>query len=333
MILGTAAYMSPEQARGQTVDKRTDIWAFGCVLYEMLTGRTAFGGATMVDTLGAVLNQEPDWTALPDSLPAAVRRLLRRCLEKDPKRRLHDIADARIELDDARDDSVAPQASVDAPRSRRRTLALVVVLGLGTLALAGVMYLPRVTPDVPTVRMTILPPPGVSTAARGTPAQHIAISPDGRRLAFAAADENGRIALWVRPLDQLEAHALPGTDDANYPFWSPDSRSIAFFAQGKLKRIDATGGAVNTLCDAGQAAFAIGRHLESGWRHCLHKPLSGQQTGRIYRVSAAGGERALVRRLTPRTVRALFIAVLPARRPALSLHGRADCPATGWDLR
>src|SRR5579864_583483 len=210
-ILGTADYMSPEQARGQAVDKRTDIWAFGCVCYEMLTGRAVFAGATMTDTLAAILDQEPDWALLPEALPASIRRLLQRCLEKDPKRRLHDIADARIELDDAREvratTSSGPHTPAAPSRSRRWLLALVAIVSLGTLTSTLIVYLQRAPVEARAFRTTILPPANVSTAARGAPAQHLAISPDGQRLAFAAADANGRIQLWVRPLDELDARA------------------------------------------------------------------------------------------------------------------------------
>jgi hypothetical protein len=258
----------------------------------------------MTDTLAAILDQEPDWTTLPEALPATIRRLLQRCLEKDPKRRLHDIADARIELDDARGvPATTPSASHTSaaqPRSTQWLLALVALVSLGTLSLATLVYLERAPADARAFRMTILPPANVSTEVLA-PAQRLAISPDGQRLAFVAADLNGRIQLWVRPLDELDGRALPGTEDAAYPFWSPDSRFLAFYAQGKLKRIDVTGGPALTLCDAGPARYALGGTWNREGVILFASILTGQPTaGALYRVSASGGARTAVTTLDPK---------------------------------
>jgi Tol biopolymer transport system component len=244
VILGTVAYMSPEQARGKVVDKRTDIWAFGCVLYEMLTGRAPFPGETISDTIAATLEREPLWTALPHATPAGIRRLLRRCLEKDPKRRLHDIADARIELDDP----------LTAPAGEARALSWIdrgrvawARFGVALLAVAVLMvptafYLRRATPEPLVVRFEIPTPP---TSDPGS----FALSADGRQLAFVARAE-GTPRLWLRPLDRVTAQVLGGTEGASYPFWSPDDKAIGFFADGKLKRVDLGGGAPQVLANA-----------------------------------------------------------------------------------
>ena len=258
MILGTAAYMSPEQARGRAVDKRTDIWAFGCVLYEMLTGRAVFTGDTLSDTIAAILDREPHWKALPEHTPSSVRRLLRRCLEKDPKRRLPDIADARLEIDeaettpsDARDAGQTVSSGIARVRTRERVgwiIAAACLTGLvATLAFNRAGSGDRMPADIPSYSTSIVLPAGVSLWS-GNPPGRFVLSPDGRRLAMVASDSTGRSMLWVRPLDSRVAQALGGTEGATYPFWSADSRFIAFLAQNKLKKIGVAGGEVVTLC-------------------------------------------------------------------------------------
>ena len=262
VILGTAAYMSPEQARGQAVDKRTDIWAFGCVLYEMLTGRRAFDGEDVSDTLAFILTKEPDWSAVPSQTPAAIRRLLRRSLEKDRKRRLQDIADARLEIDEALTtpgQSAATGALSVAKRKGpfgniRLAWTLAAVALIGALAAGAVAYLDRTPNDTRTLRFSVFPPDGwrvntVLMPSTGSTAP-LAVSPDGQSLAFLARNAEGRNQLWVRTLDTLAARALAGTDGASSPFWSPDSRWLGFFAQGQLKKIDITGGPPFTICEA-----------------------------------------------------------------------------------
>jgi serine/threonine-protein kinase len=261
MILGTAAYMSPEQARGKVVDKRADVWAFGCVLYEMLTGRAVFAGETISDTVAAILDREPEWGALPARTRAGIGHLLRRCLDKDPKHRLRDIGDARIEIEEALttpsvDARAASLPSVDTTRSRR---ALPWALAFGAAAIAVAVLVPWSSSP------TLLPPaPLRLTADLGADASlatavgqnvtigaSVALSPDGGLFAFVAQKfSNGAPQLYVRRLEQLQATPLAGTEEAASPFFSPDSQWIAFFAQGKLKKIPVTGGAVVTLCDA-----------------------------------------------------------------------------------
>ena len=283
MIVGTAAYMSPEQAKGKPVDKRTDIWAFGCVLYELLTGRRAFAGEDVADFIAAVLTKEPDWALLPPAMPPRLVELLKRCLTKDVRERLRDIGDARQEINNAitnpateRDSSVA----VRTPRRRRLAgVATWMVLGglLGAAALAawlfslGVIPIRKIPQNAPVTRFSIPVPKGAASPQ---------ISPDGRLLAFVGLDVPRQI--WVRPLDALEARPLPGTDDARNPFWSPDSRFLGFFAQGKLKKVDLTGGPPVTLCDAPEG-------LGGAWSRDDVIVFAPRSAGRIQKVSAAGG--------------------------------------------
>ncbi len=233
-ILGTAAYMSPEQARGKSVDKRADIWAFGVVLYEMVTGQRLFNGDTVSDTLASVLKEQPEW----DRVPIQVERLLRSCLEKDSKLRLRDIGDAKLLLQDRS----ASTRSVEIRRSAWIAWSLVALFFVSTAAVAVVHF--RVTPaQARTLRFQVAPPEKSTIGA-------FRLSPDGRYLAMIAIEGSTRSRLWVRPLGSLDAQPLPGTDGANFPFWSPDSAFIGFTAQEKLKKIAVTGGPPQILCDA-----------------------------------------------------------------------------------
>ena len=230
IILGTAAYMSPEQARGRPVDRRSDVWAFGVLVYEMLTGRHLFEGETVSDVLAAVLTREPDWPALPPETPAGLRRLLRRCLERDPKRRLRDVADARLDLDDA------PPAGPDERPGResgRRTRATgrwvaAIVAGMLVGALAGGLAARRLgrAPADRVVRLA-LPLTTGSDAIQQT--SGIAVSPDGTRVVFRSTG-GGRRGLFIRSLDALEPLPIPGSEGGYGPCFSPDGQSVAFFS-------------------------------------------------------------------------------------------------------
>jgi serine/threonine protein kinase len=314
LVAGTPAYMSPEQARGERVDQRADVWAFGCVLYEMLAGQRAFGGTTISETLGAVLEREPDWQALPQTVPHGIRRLLRRCLEQDPNRRLHHMADARIEIEDAgrqgADDSPATPAR---PRYRDHMIA-----GLAAaLAIAGAVVFVRSAPEQLETRIVDITTPWASDPSS------FALSPDGRRLAFVG-DYQGQPTLWVRPLDAAEAQPLPGTQGARRPFWSPDSRSIGFFAASDLKRIDARGGTPQTVTSiiAGTAAAwgAGGNILFSG---IMSRTISPSPTG-LMRVNAAGGEADIVTRPVAKSTGHGYPQFLPGGRQFLFFAAGAD---------
>jgi hypothetical protein len=248
MVLGTAAYMSPEQARGHPADKRSDVWAFGCVLYELLAGKRAFEGAEISDTMAAVLRAEPNWASLPSQMPEPITTLLKRCLDKDHKRRLRDLGDARLELDDAqRPSGGTASAGALGQRARLGWLTAVAVLSLVVLALAATLaaWATRAAPAAAEVRLNI-DTPGVSDPSD---LASLAVSPDGLNVAFVAAVD-GQPHVWVRPLDSVTSRPLPGTAGAYLPFWSADSRSVAFYADGSLKRIDLAGGLVRPLAKA-----------------------------------------------------------------------------------
>jgi Tol biopolymer transport system component len=286
VILGTAAYMSPEQARGKSVDKRTDIWAFGCVLYELLTGKQAFHGDDISETLAAVIKDAPKL----DKIPAQVRRLLKACLEKDRNKRLRDIGDAWRQLEE-------PTAAF-APLAVRRSWIWPVVAGLLLLLVlgAGGAYFLR-PPSAPErlAKLTIPPPEGATfvNVALGAP---VSVSPDGRTVAFVAV-KSGQQQVWLRPIDSLEAHAIPGTDGGAYVFWSPDSRSLCFAVQGKLKRIEVAGGPAQALADTSSSP---GSGATAAWNADSKILFSLSASSNLYLVPAAGGERSEATKLDAR---------------------------------
>jgi len=257
LILGTAAYMAPEQARGGVVDKRADIWAFGVVLYEMLVGRSLFAGDTVSDTLAGVLKTQIDLEHLPAGTPMAVRRLLRQCLERDPKNRLRDIGDARIVIDEIRSgvEAVEVDASAPAPAARRGRFLwpAVLVVAVAGAALAGRLTASRETPRAPQ-RFAVTVSADQEIAASGDAL--LAFSPDGGTLVFPG-HSGGRRFLFRRELASREAAPIPGTDDAQAPFFSPDGRWIGFAANGKLWRIAVEGGRPQQIGDAQGAGGGV----------------------------------------------------------------------------
>jgi hypothetical protein len=300
MILGTAAYMSPEQARGKPVDKRADIWAFGAVLYEMLTGQRAFAGDEISDTLAFVITREPDWSALPPDTPPPIHRLLRRCLEKDRKRRLADVADARFELDEAVrpgpvvDPNAAAKVTID-QRSAGRWLPWSLAAAATLLAVvAFALWAPwRIPPARTALRLTVDFGADISLVANA--AATLALSPDGTALAFVGQPQSGEPRLYVRRLNQLNATPLERTDGAAAPFFSPDGQWIAYFAEGKLKKMPVNGGASIALCDV--SAPRGGAWADDGT--IVFAPAS---TSSLFRVSAAGGKPEPTTKLAQREV-------------------------------
>ena len=277
MIMGTAGYMSPEQAAGQTVDRRADIWAFGVVLWEMLSGQRLFSGDTVAHTLAAVLQTAIDFDKM--TAPAPIKNLLRRCLDRDVKNRLQWIGEARIAIQKylANPTSVPDVTQSALSRSRVGWVAWGVA-GLAIVCVLGLSFVHfRETPPSEQLRYTVAAP-------EGSIVHSFAISPNGRSLVIAAIIGEKR-QLWLRPMDALQAQPMPGTEDATYPFWSPDSRYIAFFAQGKLRKVAASGGPAQSLCDA-----LDGRG--GSWNRedvIVFSPEGGTSAHNLQRVPAAGG--------------------------------------------
>ncbi len=291
IILGTAAYMSPEQAKGKSVDRRGDVWAFGVILFEMLTGRQLFSGETASETLAAVIMKEPDLNSLPPNTPAPIRQLVRRCLTRDPRQRLRDIGEARIAINDflaypvgaaTESTSSAAVAAVQQPAWRRALPWAFASLAAAIAALA--LWGPWRAPSEPhqPMRLTaeIGAPASLTTAGWGPPA---IVSPDGKRYVFnALTDSDQKIRLYVRQRDQLLATPLAGTENARSPFFSPDGEWIGFFADGKLKKIAAQGGAVVTLCNTSN-------DRGGAWAEDRTIILAASNREGLSRVSEAGG--------------------------------------------
>jgi eukaryotic-like serine/threonine-protein kinase len=278
VILGTAAYMAPEQARGLPTDRRADIWAFGVVLYEMIAGKRPFQGEDLTETLASVVRDKPDLS----TVPSEVRRLLERCLEKDPKKRLRDISGVALllELQTAHRESK--------PAKWPWAVAAVAVLGLAAL---GAIHFREAPPPAQAVQFSLEAPGDAQFANRYG---GYAPSPDGRYVIVTARPMQGSTnMLWLRPLDSLTARALPGTEGGNMPTWSPDSKSIAFEANGELKRIEITGGAALTLCDATASPVT-----QTGTWNREGVILFGGNDG-LHRVSASGGGAALLTKVDP----------------------------------
>jgi eukaryotic-like serine/threonine-protein kinase len=321
MILGTAAYMSPEQAGGKVADKRSDMWSFGVVLMEMLTGRRPFEGDTISHVLAGVLKDEPDWTTLPPDTPTPIRRLLRRCLEKDPKRRLDSAAAARLDIEDA---LTTPTEARSAPASRRPAL-LWAVAGAASIAtaIAALIWLrPGPLPPLQPSRFAIVPPPAQMLAA-SVDGRSLMISRDGARLVYLAGAPP---RLMVRAIDQLEARALPGVVYAFTPFLSPDGRWVGFSSGGELRKISINGGASVALCRAG--AGVIGASW--GDDDTIVFATGDTSTG-LLRVSAAGGDPTVITRpdsAAGETDHA-FPSVLPGGRGVLFTVTAAGGAATG----
>ncbi len=293
-IMGTAPYMSPEQARGRAVDRRSDVWSFGVVLYECLTGISPFQGETATDSFGAILHRDADLSLLPPETPPMVRHVLRRCLERDRNERFRDIGDVRIELERGGESSI--DASVGAPGRRMGSARLALWTTAALTVGAGatlVAVRPLARPSAGEVVIaSIDPAPGTTVITVGDVSGPAVISPDGRLVAFSARVGAGEQTLWLRPIDRAEPESLRGTESAMFPFWSPDSRSIGFFADGRLRRIDLSTRAARTLCDA--PGGRGGAWLEGGV--IVFSP--GFQTP-LHRVDAGGGASTPLTTLDP----------------------------------
>jgi Tol biopolymer transport system component len=294
MLMGTAGYMSPEQARGHSVDKRTDIWAFGIILYEMITGKRPFDGQSIPDVLAATLNEGPDLTRVPQR----IRRLLGSCLEKDPKRRLRDIGDWTLLLDD---DAPAKPAEV---KSKLLWATVSIALLLATTAFT--LYFLSSKAPTPETFLDLATPPTADPAS-------FALSPDGRSVAFIASSE-GPSRLWVRSLDSTTARPLPDTEGASNPFWSPDGRSVGFYASSRLKRIDLAGEKSQMLL-----AEAAIRRPQATWSDDGVILFTSGETGALVSIPASGGaitpvtkvvnhRRHFAPRFLPRSRKFLFAA-------------------------
>jgi hypothetical protein len=274
MLMGTAGYMSPEQARGKPVDKRADIWAFGVVLYETLTGQRLFDGETVSDTLAHVLTKQPDW----EQVPAKVRRLLQACLQKDPKQRLQAIGDWKLLLAEDAPVAAAPALS----RSRVSWVAWSVAAVLAVVSAVALWAPWRKPPAVPDVKRYQIPMKG---SVAGAPFLEFAVSPDGRNLAYIT--RGAAIQLWIQSLDSIEPRALFALENTGggapvFPFWSPDSQTIAFVSGTKLRKVNISGGTPQTICDVSRANITAGSWNRDG----VMLVSSG---GTILRVSDAGG--------------------------------------------
>ncbi len=309
VVMGTIGYMSPEQVRGQKVDHRSDIFAVGVILYEMLSGQRAFTGDSAVEVMNAILKEEPPELAETNAkISPALDKIVRRCLEKNPERRFHSAHDLGFALEALSAPSSSNAAAVQTPDARlakrsswRERVAWLAAGVLALIALAlGVTYFNRPASDARVVRLAFAPPE--SLAFDNGLNDYVVVSPDGQKLVFTGRSADGKRQLWVRLLDAGEATPMPGTDDPVNPFWSPDNRSIGFGSQGKLKRIDLAGGRPQTLCDAPN--FRGGTWSRAGV--IIFTPNVGSG---LFQVPATGGEPKSV--ISPDPARREFAYLTP----------------------
>jgi serine/threonine protein kinase/Tol biopolymer transport system component len=302
VILGTAAYMSPEQAKGKTVDRRTDVFAFGCILYEMLTGRPAFDGDDVTEILGAVVRLEPDWSRLPANTPQRIQDLLRFCLEKNVKNRRGTATDVRLDIEAAAKEVAAPRESSSTSRGGRPLLAWVLAAALVVAVVGFAISYFRSSPVLPVIRFKVqAPPESIFTLGSG---MLMEISPDGRYLAFLATPAGKPPQLFIRALDEVEARPIPGIATAARPFWSPDSRYVAYGAEGQLKKVDVSGGSPQLICN-------ISGNLVSGaWGRDAILFSSAGSNG-LLRVSPDGGNPSPLTTLAAGETQHVVLSFLP----------------------
>ena len=306
VVLGTPTYMSPEQVQGQRADRRSDIWAFGAIVYEMLAGQPAVGGQSTVEVMSNVLTTEPDWSALPSDTPPIVLSLLRRTLQKEPGRRLRDVADARFQIEEALNGPFVAAAPAVPHRER--------LLWLSGLAVAVIIALSlwstrEQNPDAAELRLDVTTPPTTRPHA-------IAISPDGQTLAFAAMSE-GTSRLWLRRLSDTAARVLPGTENGTWPFWSPDGRAIGFSVESDLKRVDVETGTVQTIAPYGSI-------LGGAWLADGSILVTANAASPLARIAANGGSASPVTQVTTLSFGHRFAQPLPDGRHFLFFAGGPD---------
>jgi len=323
VLLGTAAYMSPEQARGKAVDKRADVWAFGCTLYEMLTGTRPFSGTTSTEILATIIKDDPDWEILPAQIPDGVRRLLRRCLTKDPRDRLHDIADARIEIEvlGAHGHLLREPIPFTAKTAVWHRVLPWGVAAVAVLVAVGNQLLVQAPSTEPTprpVRRTMIALPDsepvalAESAPLGVGRPSLALSPDGNTLVYVAR-VNGETHLSLRAMDKYETGSIPGTEGAFNPFFSPDGRWVGFFTETKLKKVGIPGEQVVTLCEARNPVG--GSWSREGWVY-----FADRFGAEILRVSANGGPPESIRE------KGSWPRLLPNQRFLLVTQGHVFAP-------
>ena len=302
MTLGTAAYMAPDQARGRAVDKRADIWAFGAVLFEMLTGTRAFEGEDVADTLGNVMKVDPDWQRVPASVPARVVQVLRACLQKNPKQRMGDVQSVRLALEGAFETAALPTTGATAAPARGGRLVWMAFAGVALLVAAGlavpaVRHLLETPPQADTLaRFSVAAPTGARRAV-GAGAFGLSVAPDGQTLAFGATAADGVPRIFVRRLDATDAQPVAGTDRAGAPFWAPDGRSLGFAKEGGLYRVALDGSAPRRLCDVSGSGFRGGAWsargvivFATGNTGLLQVPDTGGTPTPVTRLDAAAKE-------------------------------------------
>ena len=324
-IMGTAGYMSPEQARGEDVDQRSDIWAFGCVLYEALTGKPAFRENTLAETLAAILNREPEWSALSAGTPLPIRRLLLRCLQKDVRRRLQHAGDVRIELEEAAGASDGALPAAVEPQ-QRRSLASMTLGGVTVFALAFAAWSftrPPLEPTRVVTRSVIALAPGQSLVGQLAGGGALAISPDGRTIAYVGESEEGR-GLYVRRLDDLAARRIEGTESAGSPFFSPDSQWLGFGTRvGQIKKVALSGGAPVTVP-------AVGSSRGSAWSETGVMFFGGGGSGLSRMSEARGDQQEITRPDREQGEKAhRFPEVLPDGKAVIFVLGNRDIES--WD--
>ena len=320
VIMGTAGYMAPEQAKGKGADRRSDVWSFGIVLYELLTGSRMFGGDTVPETLASVMKDQVTLEKLPEETPSALRKLLARCLERDPRRRLQSIGEARIVIEDVIA-GVTADENRPAPPTHRTPVPKwpFAVAALAIVAAAGALgwVWSRPAPPLPAVnRFTLSPPDNVVLTVASPNATQMAVSPDGRYVAFVADEERRARTLWVRALDSLSAQRLDRTEGADMPFWSPDSQHIGYFADGRLMRISVAGGAPLKICDAQDPEGGTWFQAEGQDDVIIFAP---NATGPLQRVLAQGGVPTPVTTLADGETAHSFPQFLPDGRRFLFL--------------